>query len=186
MGLLNYDPGFYVGGLFGIFGAIFTFILLYYDWYILLYFLFGVNAFMMMFEWGNINHIVEVRGDDEALNNTKVTAYSLGAENKYNENGGLFEGTNVSWHLCEFEYDMQPINETSKVNNSKYFAINYPGYEYDDEHDYTSHKQWDNAVPPSGDWKIVVESEGFDTITKYIINTKPRNIYYTTVELTES
>lgn len=151
IGLFNYTGGFYVGGLFGIVGSLFTFILLYWDWYIMLYFLFGVNAFMMLFEWGHINHVVEVIGDPEALNNTKVTAYSLNAENKYNENGGIFEGTDVSWHLSEFEYHLYPIEETSNVSNKNYFAINYPEYQYDDKDEDTSHKQWEKAVPPPGD-----------------------------------
>lgn len=182
-GLMGSDAGFEVGGLFGIFSVALFIILLFWDWYILLYFLFGTNAFLMMLEWGNVDFFVELKGDKSVIDNCEIKAASINAEIKYDETNGNFD-RGVTWSLCEFEYTLHSQEEMDYKENTNYYSISYPEYVYDDADKNTAHKQWQKAVPPSGDWRLSVIDESGNILDEKIIgNTKPRNCYHVTFDI---
>lgn len=179
----NSEVGFAVGGLFGIFGYGIIFILLFWDWYILLYFLFGTNAFLMMFEWGNVEFNVEVTGNQTLIDSCIVHAASLSAKEKYIETGGTFNKVDVKWYLSEFEYELKIQNENNEENSS-WHSICYPEYTYDDEDKDKAHKQWEKAVPPPGDWRISVLDENGNILGEKIVEgIEPRTCYHVKFEL---
>jgi len=185
--LMSSVEGYAIGSLFGLAGIICLILLIYNDYYIFLYYLFGTNAFMMMFEWGNINPIIEIKSNDPGVfSSCKVTAINNDVEKKYIETGGVFGNNNgdpVTWSLEEFEYDLHIESEQTIDEKIRTYSISYPDYYYNDHSKNSAHKQWEKAVPPPGNWTITIEAPGYKTITRTITNAEPRTDYHLIVEL---
>jgi len=162
---------FFVCGITGLASGAISIVQLRWDWYIFLYLLYGVNAFLNMLERGNVDLEVELTGDKEIISQYTVEAYSIEAQEKFDQNGGKFDGAN--WSMTEFTYNLIQTDEEPYQPNSDYYSIDYPYYEPSDE-DGTNHKQWTKAVPPPGDWKIMVLDQSGEIVQEKEVNIDPR------------
>lgn len=171
-GIFLDESWFFVCGIAGLAGGVISIVQLRWDWYIFLYLLYGVNAFLNMLERGNIDLEVELTGDKEIISQYTVEAYSIEAQEKFDQTGGKFDGAN--WSMTEFTYNLVQTDEEPYQPNSDHYSIDYPYYEPSDE-DGTNHKQWTKAVPPPGDWKIMVLDQAGTIVQEKEVNIDPRN-----------
>ncbi len=170
-GIAGNTAWFFVCGLTGVGSGGLSMVLLRWDWSIFLYLLYGVNAFLNMLERGNVNLNVELIGDKELISQYTVEAYSIEAQKKFDQTDGEFDGAN--WSMTEFTYNLVQTDEKPNQPNSDYYSIDYPYYVPSDA-DGTNHKQWTNAVPPPGDWNIMVLNQHGEIIQEKEVNVNPR------------
>jgi len=180
-GFAGHDSGYVLGNFAGVFAILLLLILAAKNYYTLQYFLFGINEFMMLFEWGNVKPIIEVKSDDpQVFDSLKVTAIS---------DGGIIPvlGRNaVEWSIDEFTYELHVESDQSSdgTSKSRIFTICYPEYSYIDTDMESAHAQWKQAVPPSGDWTFYIEADGIKPVEPIKIeDIKPREAFQLTVEL---
>ena len=163
-------------GLTGVSGLFLGTLLLFFDWNILKYLFYGVNAFLNMHEWGQVNFYVSVTGDSEIINSCSAQAINLDAIDRKGEE----LGENVTWSIEEFTYN---LNKERVDSDTCFFTICYPDYVPDDG-DRTTHKQWEQAVPPPGNWKIILYNNIGEIIDEEIVeNTLPRSCYSINFEI---
>lgn len=162
---------FFVCGFTGVISGVLALALLLWDWYIFLYLLYGVNSFLNMLERGNVDLEVELIGDDEIISQYTVEAYSIEAQEKFDQTYGELEGAN--WSMTEFTYNLVQTDEEPYQPNSDHYSIDYPYYDPSDEEG-TNHKQWTKAVPPPGNWKIMILNQHGETIQEKEIYIDPR------------
>ncbi len=189
-GFAGHDSGYVLGNFAGVFAMLFFFILAAKNYYTLQYFLFGINEFMMLFEWGNVKPIVEITSDDpQIFNSLEVKAISENAKQKYDEMDGFIPVVGrdaVEWSIDEFTYELHVESEQSYDENSKsrIYTICYPEYSYMDTDMESAHAQWKKAVPPPGDWTFYIEADGIKPVDPIKIeDIKPREAFRLTVEL---
>lgn len=172
------EMAFMSAAMTGSLGLLVSVLLLYLDFNIMLYLMFGVNDFLNMFEWGNVDLVVQLKGDQETLNSCTVEAYN---ENAYSKDGSnLYEDLDVPWSLDEFTYELVLANGNE---NNDVYTICYPEYIPKDD-DGTIHSQWEKAVPPPGDWTVRVLDQNENVIaTQTITDAEPRTSYFITIEI---
>jgi len=138
-----------VGGALAIIGLIVGLFLLYYDWIVLTYFLFGSNFYFEMMRYGNVDFIVHVvdQNNNDIKTPCNVVARSVDA---YGKNESLCGKDDVNWSVNEFTYLLKKVGN----NDGSMFSLH--GSQ-------ESPEKWKKAVPPPGIWSFTVNAPGYST-----------------------
>jgi len=164
-----------LGGGLSLFGFLICFALLWYDWTVLNYFLFGSNAYLECLRTGNVDFIVNVVNETGNYINTSCTVIARSTDAFGKENEPVYPGfDNVSWSVNEFEYQMVKI---SNYNSDKYSVFSLHSAQ-------ESPDRWEKAVPPPGIWDFTVNADGYKE-EKYILKEEihPGNCFNITIKL---
>lgn len=144
------------GGVLSIIGLMASILTAGYLYIVLYYFLFGSNAYFEMQRFGNVDftvHVVNETGYD-ITSDISVVANSVDAYEKYDNNEPVYpQFENVNWSYKEFEYELVRVIDQSGNEEPSTFCLH--GAQ-------ESAEKWKKAVPPAGEWRIVVDAEGYE------------------------
>ena len=141
-----------LGGGLSLIGVIIVSGLLWYDWNVLNYFLFGTNAYLECLRFGNVDFMVHVINETGYDINTSCTVIARSTEAFDKENQPVYPGFyDVNWSTDEFEYSLEKVANYN-ANEHSIFSLHSAQ---------ESPEKWKKAVPPPGIWSFTVNAGGY-------------------------